>query len=61
MLQVVEVAGDVLERGVRHPRAPRDVEGAQLPEVLGDQLDAVVSDLRTAGQGEDGQVREGVD
>ena len=33
----------------------------QLSEVLCDQLDAVVSDLRTAGQGEDGQVREGVD
>ena len=33
----------------------------QLSEVLCDQLDAVVGDLRTAGEGEDGQVREGVD
>ena len=33
----------------------------QLSEVLCDQLDAVVGDLRTAGEGENGQVREGVD
>ena len=32
----------------------------QLSEVLCDQLDAVVGDLRTAGEGEDGQVRERV-
>ena len=60
LLQVVEITRDVLQRGVRHARTPRDVERAQLAQVLGDELDAVVGDLRAAGQGENGEVGQGV-
>ena len=74
LLQVGEVAGDVLQGGVRYPRAPGHVqahladqvkvkvvsETHQLPEILCDQLDAVVCDLGAAREGEDGEVRQRV-
>ena len=73
LLQVGEVAGDVLQGGVRDPRAPGHVQAHlvqvsvggeeathQLPQVLRDQLDAVVGDLGAAGEGEDGEVWQGV-
>ena len=60
LLQVVEVASDVLERRVGDSRAPGDVQRPKLPQVLGDQLDAVVRDLGTAGQRQHCQVRQRV-
>ena len=56
LLEVREVAGDVLQGGVRDPRAPAQVEADQLPQVLRHQLDAVIRDLAAAGEGEDSEV-----
>ena len=56
LLEVREVAGDVLQGGVRDPRAPAQVEADQLPQVLRDQLDAVIRHLAAAGQRQDRQV-----
>lgn len=56
LLQLVEVAGNVLERGVRDARTPGQIEGAQLLQVLGDQLDTVVGHLAAAGQRQHGEV-----
>ena len=56
LLEVGEVAGDVLEGGVGDPRAPAQVEADELPQVLRDQLDAVICHLAAAGQRQDRQV-----
>ena len=60
LLQVVEITRDVLQRRVCHPRTPRDVERAQFAQVLGDELDAVVGDLRAAGEGKNGEIGQSV-
>ena len=60
LLEVREVAGDVLQGGVRDPRAPAQVEADQLPQVLSNQLDTVVRDLAAAGERENGQIWQGV-
>ena len=57
---MVQVAGDVLEGRVGDPRAPADVEGAQLAQVLRDQLDPVVRDLGAARQRQNRQVGQRV-
>ena len=51
-----QVAGDVLQGGVSDPRTPGEIQADQLPQVLGDQLDAVISDLAAARQGQNGQI-----
>ena len=51
-----QVAGDVLQGGVSDPRTPGEIQAYQLPQVLGDQLDAVISDLAAARQGQNGQI-----
>ena len=61
LLQLTQVAGDVLQRGVRDTGTPRDVQHAQAPQVLGQQLHAVVRHLATAGQPQHRQVGQGVD
>ena len=55
-----EVAGDVLQGGVSDPRTPGEVQAHQLPEVLRDQFDTVISDLTAAGEGENSEVWERV-
>ena len=59
-LEVVEVAGDVLEGSVGDSRTPGDVQRSKLPEVFSDQLDAVVGDLGAARQRQHRQVRQRV-
>ena len=53
---MAEIAGDILQGGVRDAGTPGQVQGAQLGQVLGDQLDAVVCDLTAAGQRQHRQV-----
>lgn len=60
LLEVGQVAGDVLQGRVRDPRAPAEVEADQLPQVLRYELDAVIRDLAAAGEGEDRQVGQRV-
>ena len=60
LLEVREVAGDVLQGRVRDPRAPAQVQADQLPQILRYQLDAVIRDLAAAGEREDGQVGQRV-
>ena len=60
LLEVGEVAGDVLQGRVCDPRAPAEVEADQLPQVLRHQLDAVIRDLAAAGEREDRQVGQRV-
>lgn len=52
LLEVVEVAGDVLERVVGDARAPAEVEAAQARQVLGQQLHALVRHLAAPAQRE---------
>ena len=52
LLQLVQVAGDVLQRHVGDAGAPVQVQAAELAQVLGHQLHAVVRDLGAAGQAE---------
>lgn len=54
---MVEITGNVFEGRVRDPRTPAEIEGPQLPQVLGDELDAVVGDLRAAREGQHCQIR----
>ena len=56
-----QVAGDVLQGSVRDPGTPGEVQTDQLPQVLSDQLDTVVSDLAAAGERENGQIWQRVD
>ena len=56
LLQVGEITSDVLEGSVSDPRAPGKVQTDQLPQVLSNQLNTVVSDLTAARQREDCQV-----
>ena len=51
-----QITGDVLQGGVSDPGAPGQVEADQLPQILRDQLDTVVSDLTAAGERENGQI-----
>ena len=56
LLEVVEVASDVLESRVGDPGTARDVQRPKLPKVFCDQLDPIVGDLRAAGQRQHRQV-----
>lgn len=49
-LQLVEVAGDVLERRVSDPRTPREVERAEFAQILGDEFHSVVCDFAAPAQ-----------
>ena len=60
LLQVGEVTGDVLQGRVSDPRAPAEVQADQLPEVLRNQLNAIIRDLAAAREREDGQVGQRV-
>ena len=60
LLQVVEITSDILQRRVRHPRTPRDVERTQLSQILGYQLYSIVGDLRAAGEGKNGEIGQSV-
>ena len=56
LLQVGEITGDVLQGSVSDPGTPGQVQTDQLPQVLSDQLDTVVSHLTAARQRENGQI-----
>ena len=60
-IEMTEITGNILEGGIGDSRAPRQVQAAELPQVLGDQLDPVVRDLGAAGETEHREVGQGVD
>lgn len=59
--QLMQITGDVFQSHVCDPRAPGQVQAAQLPEVLSHQLHAIIGDLGAARETEGGQVGEAVD
>jgi len=61
LLQLVQVAGNVLQGHVGDARAPGEVEAAQLPQVLSHQLHAIICHLGAAREAEDTQVGQAVD
>lgn len=58
--QFMQVTGNVLQRHVSDPRAPRQVQAAELTQVLSHQLHTIISDLGTAREAEGGQVGKAV-
>lgn len=57
----MQVAGNVLQSHVRDPRAPRQVQAAELAQVLSDQLNTIICDLGAARETERSQVWQAMD
>lgn len=56
----MQVTGDVLQGHIGDPRAPGQVEAAELTQVLSNQLHTIIRDLGAAREAQGGQVGEAV-
>ncbi len=56
----MQITGDVFQGHVSDPRAPGQVQAAELTQVLSNQLHTIVSNLGATGEAEGSQVGKAV-